>query len=424
MRVVLLAAGAADMYCGSCIRDNRVAATLRAMGRDVLLFPLYTPLRTDEPTTSERQVLFGGLGVYLAHKFPALRSLARWLDSPFLLRQLGRLSGSTSPEQLGELTLAVLLGPNGPLAPELHRLIDHLRPVRPALVNLPNLMFLGAARPMREALGCPVICTLSGEDVFLDQLPEPWRTRAFDAIAAAARDADAYIAVTRYYAGHAARHFALPAERIHVVPLGIAPPPFDPPRATDPGRPFNIAYFARFAPEKGFHNLAEAFIALHAAGRRCRLHYSGYVAPAQRAYLAGVLRRLRDAGLAEHTRFGLDRDRTGKFELLADADVLCVPTEFPEPKGLYVLEALSVGTPVVLPAHGSFHELIEATGGGLLYDPADPAALPTAIARMMDDPVLRAECGRRGRAAVLANFNDRVMAEATWRLYERIVATR
>lgn len=422
MRVAILAAGAADMYCGSCIRDNRLAATLRAMGRDVLLFPLYTPLRTDEATVSERRVLFGGLGVWLAHKFPAARALTRWLDSPFLLRQLGRLAGSTSPQQLGELTLAVLRGPDGPLAPELDRLINHLRTVRPALVNLPNLMFLGAARRIRETLGCPVVCTLSGEDVFLDQLPEPHRGRAFEQIAAAAPDADAYIAVTRYYAAHAARHFSLPTERIHVVPLGIAAPETHALRASEPDRPFTIAYFARIAPEKGLHNLTDTFAALHAAGRRGRVRVAGYLGPAHRGYFAAVVEGLRSAGLAKLVDHAGELDRDEKFDFLAAADVLCVPTQFPEPKGLYVLEALAVGTPVVLPAHGAFPELIEATGGGLLYDPANPAALPAALARMMDEPALRAACGRRGREAVRANFNDRVMAEATWQLYERIVA--
>ena len=53
MRVVYLIAGAGGMYCGSCLRDNRLAATLIKQGRDVVLVPLYTPIRTDEADVSE-----------------------------------------------------------------------------------------------------------------------------------------------------------------------------------------------------------------------------------------------------------------------------------------------------------------------------------------------------------------------------------
>lgn len=59
MKVVYLAAGAAGMICGSCLRDNRLAATLRAQGRDVSLWPLYTPIRTDEVDVSCRRVHWG-----------------------------------------------------------------------------------------------------------------------------------------------------------------------------------------------------------------------------------------------------------------------------------------------------------------------------------------------------------------------------
>ncbi|MBU0616407.1 MAG: glycosyltransferase family 1 protein, partial [Planctomycetes bacterium] len=65
MRVVHLAAGAGGMYCGSCMHDNRLAATLIGQGRDVVLIPLYTPLRTDETDVSERRVYYGGINAYL-----------------------------------------------------------------------------------------------------------------------------------------------------------------------------------------------------------------------------------------------------------------------------------------------------------------------------------------------------------------------
>ena len=66
------------------------------------------------------------------------------------------------------------------------------------------------------------------------------------------------------------------------------------------------------------------------------------------------------------------------MRFLQGLDVLSVPTTYREPKGLYVLEALANGVPVVQPRHGSFPELIEATGGGLLVNPDDPPTWPAA----------------------------------------------
>ena len=99
---------------------------------------------------------------------------------------------------------------------------------------------------------------------------------------------------------------------------------------------------------------------------------------------------------------------------------LSVPTVYHEAKGLYVLEALACGVPVVQPRHGSFPELIEATGGGILYDPEGGIdALAIAIAELMDDPAKRRDLALRGWKSVHALFTDKIMAEQTWALYER-----
>ena len=65
MKILAITAGAAQMYCGSCIRDNALAAELKSQGHDVILLPIYTPTLTDEPNVSEDKVFFGGISVYL-----------------------------------------------------------------------------------------------------------------------------------------------------------------------------------------------------------------------------------------------------------------------------------------------------------------------------------------------------------------------
>ena len=81
MRILSITAGAAGMYCGSCFRDNALAAELIARGHDVSLVPMYTPVRTDEPSVSAGgRVLFGGISVYLQQQSAIFRKTPRLLD--------------------------------------------------------------------------------------------------------------------------------------------------------------------------------------------------------------------------------------------------------------------------------------------------------------------------------------------------------
>jgi glycosyltransferase involved in cell wall biosynthesis len=423
LRIVYLAAGAAGMYCGSCIRDNRVAATLRAMGRDIKLIPLYTPLRTDEHDVSERRVLYGGINVYLEQKFALFRHLPAWLgrvlDAPTLLRGLSRWSAAVAPDSLGALTVSVLKGEHGAQRIELKKLLEVLAALRPDIVHLPNLPFIGVAHEIKTALGATVFCTLSGEDIFLDELPEPHRTRAFGLIREQAGGIDAYVATSDYYADHAAAHFGLPRDRVHTVRMGLHVDDFAEP-LDPPDRPFTIGCLARICPEKGLAILCEAFVILRRAGRDCRLRIAGYLARTQQPFLDELRDDLRQPATRDAVDFVGEVTREQKIAFLRSLNVLSVPTVYPEAKGLYVLEAMACGVPVVQPRHGSFPELIETTDGGVLYDPGGGVnALAIALAELMDDPAKRRDLSLRGWKSVHALFTDKIMAEQTWALYER-----
>ncbi|MFQ5422538.1 MAG: glycosyltransferase family 4 protein [Phycisphaerae bacterium] len=423
IKVVYLAAGAAGMYCGSCMRDNRLAATLIAQGRDITLMPLYTPLRTDETDVSTPRVHYGGINVFLQQSSSLFQHTPWWLDrlldARTLLTGVARFAGSTRPETLGALTVSVLRGQDGRQRKELDKLIAALRPLRPDVINLANLMFVGLARRLKNALGTAVVCTLSGEDIFLDRLTEPFRTRAFELIRRDASDIDAFIAVTNYSAEHAARHFHLPHNRVHTIRMGIRAVDF--PSAAPPERPFTIGYLARICPDKGLAPLCEAVARLRQQGRDCRLRIAGYLGPADRPYLDEVLARNRRRGIDRIITHVGEVTRNQKMDFLRGCHALSVPAVFPEAKGFYILEALAAGVPVVQPRSGAFPELINATGGGLLYDPDGPQPLADALSRLMDDPPLRKRLADQGRAAVRASFTNREMAERTWTLYRQLL---
>ncbi|MCP4247921.1 MAG: glycosyltransferase family 4 protein [bacterium] len=426
MKVAYLAAGASGMYCGSCMHDNRLAATLIGQGRDVVVFPLYTPIHTDELAVRQSEVYYGGINVYLQHRSALFRHTPRFvdrvLDSRRLLSGVGRFAAKTRPEDLGRLTVSMLAGRHGPLRKELHRLLQALKALHPDLITLPNLMFVGLASAMKEALGVPVVCTLSGEDVFLDRLVEPHHTEARELIKTGAADVDAFVALTGYYADYAARHYSLPADRVHRVPMGIHADQL-PRRADAPDGPFVIGYLARICPEKGLADLVEAFIELRAAGRDCRLRAAGHLGADDRSYLDDIRQRLREHELEDSFEYLGEVTREEKFDFLTSLHVFSVPAVQPEPKGFYCLEALACGVPIVQPEHGSFPEIVETSGGGLLYPRDMPGALAAALARTIDEPELCRAMGARGSEAIRKSFTAPVMADAAWEMYERVVAS-
>lgn len=428
MNIAYVAAGAAGMYCGSCLHDNALAAALMRLGHEVALIPTYTPLRTDGRDVSLPRVFYGAVNVYLQQRWPLFRRLprplSRLLDRPGFLTWISRRgASSTDPAELGELTLSVLQGEEGRQARELERLVAWLREeLRPDVVHITNSLLSGLARRIKEELAVPVVVSVQGEDLFLQGLPERDRQRVVATLRRRAADADAFIAPSREYARRMAELLAVAPERFAVVPLGVAagPPEPVPPRSGEPA----IGYLARICPEKGLHLLLEAFRELAAEpGREAlRLRIAGYLGARDRPFLAEQRARAAAWGLGERVEYVGEVDLAGKVEFLRSLDLLSVPTVYREAKGLFVLEALAHGVPVVQPRHGSFPELLEATGGGLLVEPGSPRALAAGLRVLLDDPGRRTELGRRGREAVRSSFTDEAAARATAAVYQGLLA--
>ena len=156
-----------------------------------------------------------------------------------------------------------------------------------------------------------------------------------------------------------------------------------------------------------------------AGKEKLRLRIAGWLGERDRAYVEGVLSRLAGEGLADVVEHVGEVDRDGKIAFLQSLHVLSVPTVYREPKGLFVLEALANGVPVVQPRHGSFPETIEATGGGLLCEPEDPESLAAAWRELMDDPGRRTRMGESGKKAVRQLYGDDAEAEAMLAIYRR-----
>lgn len=428
MRIVYITAGAGGMYCGNCLRDNTLAATLIRQGHDVTLVPLYTPIRTDETDVSLDQVFYGGLNVYLQQRLSLFRHTPRLLDgvldAPGLLRWISRFAIDTDPHLLGALTLSVLEGEEGRQQKELRRLIEWLgRKPQPQLVHLTNSLLTGLARKIKSSLNVPVLCALQGEDVFLEGLPEPYRGKALEVLQTRAADIDAFIAPSRTYADRMAGFLDVPRKRIHVVYPGLELDGHGGAKA-NPGDDFTIGYMARIGPDKGLHTLVDAFRILRQSenSARCRLRVAGYLGKENLSYLEKLQARIREWGLAEDFEYIGSIDRKRKIDFIQGLDALSVPTVYAAPKGLYVLEAWANGVPVVEPRHGSFPEFIETSGGGLLFEPGNAEDLAAGLRRLIEDRAYAAELGQKGRAAVQKVFNAETMARETAAIYSQYIS--
>ena len=428
MRILSLTAGAASMYCGSCLRDNALAAEMIRLGHEVTLLPFYTPTLTDEDNVSrQEQVFFGGISVYLEQHLPWFRRTPRFvdrlIDAPNVIKAFTSGSISVDAKQLGALTVSTLRGTDGHQRKEIEKLLEFLQDEpRPDVVNIPYTLLICLAKPLRQALQCPVVITLQGEDLFLDALTEPYRTEALDLIRRQVADVDLFIAVSDYYARYMRDYLGIPTSKLRVGTLGVNVNGLNAVSRTR-REPFTIGYFARVAPEKGLHNLAEAYrvLRLEMGLPPSRLVAGGYLVPEHQPYLEAIAEGLRAAGLGDEFVYRGTVDRTKKVQFFHEIDVLSVPSPYHEPKGLYLLEAMACGVPVVQPNHGAFPEIIERTGGGLLAKSAAGADVAAALYDLWKDPARAAEMGRRGAEGVRRHYTVTHMAENVLRIYQEAV---
>jgi glycosyltransferase involved in cell wall biosynthesis len=416
MKILSITAGAAGMYCGSCLRDNALAAELLRQGHDVLLVPIYTPTLTDEENVSQHRVFFGGISVYLEQHVPLFRHtpklLDRLWDSEAALNMVARRSIAVDPESLAEMTLSMLKGEDGYQRKELEKLIDWLKAsARPDVVNLPNSLLIALAGPIKRALDLRVFCTLQGEDLFINGLGEPHRSKALELIRSNVEFVDGFIAVSDFYAKRMCEDLGIPDSKMNVVPLGINFDGFEKKESRD-SKEFVVGYFARVAPEKGLHALCDAYRILRerTPDRQIRLEVAGYLAPEYRDYLEEITRKISDWGLDAEFHYRGVLDRNAKLAFLKGLDVFSVPATYDEPKGMSLLEAMASGVPVVQPKRGSFTEIVERTGGGLLVEGTDAESLATGLLSLIESSSMAAELGQRAFNGVREHYGVSNMA--------------
>jgi glycosyltransferase involved in cell wall biosynthesis len=428
MKIIQIRPSAGDsFYCENCMRDAALARAFIKLGHEGLSVPLYLPLPGEQSgSESISPIFFGGLNVYLQQKSAFFRRTPRWfdhlLDSPGLLRWIGRKAGMTSARVLGQTTISMLRGEEGRQTKELERLIEWLdtQENRPDVICLSNILLIGLAKSIKQRLDVPVVCLLQDEDGFLDGLASPYSEQAWQIISQRSDDIDAFIGVSKYYTETMQHRLRLDPDRSYVVYTGISLEGYES-HSTRSGIP-TIGFLSRMCPDKGLDTLVEAFIEIkkNEKLKNAKLRIAGGKRSDDEAFLNKIRQNLRSYGVIDDVEFLPDFDLETRIAFLKGLSVLSVPEKQPVAYGLYVLEALAAGVPVIEPESGVFPELLEITGGGLLFEPNNPNALADAISSLLLDPDLAQRLGEKGRAAVSEKFNIEQTAEQMVRIYGQI----
>ncbi|HET7294321.1 MAG TPA: glycosyltransferase [Vicinamibacteria bacterium] len=227
----------------------------------------------------------------------------------------------------------------------------------------------------------------------------------------ALRAADAVLAPSRFLADRLA---ALGFPGIEHLPNGL--PPLHVDRRARAAGPVRFGFVGACIPSKGVHVLAEAFARLEHPRAALGIHGAFASYHGDEGYERRVRERLRGVPAAELCG---PFPRARLAQVLADLDVLVVPSVWEENAPLVVEEAFQARRPVVAADHGGLRERIRHGVDGLLFRPGDVDGLTRAMRRLLDEPGLLDGLGRAPLAPVAVEAHAEALLERYARARER-----
>lgn len=390
-------------YCENCLRDCAAVKALRERGHDVMLVPLYLPLFADEEAlTGDTPVFFGGINVYLQQKFSLFRNTPRWLDSllnaRWILNLAARKAGSTRAYGMGRMTLSMLEGTAGAQAKEVARLAEWLVDLSPDVIHFSNALLLGAAPALKRIMpNAKIVCSLQDEDTWLDALDPPYDQKCLRKVGELARQCDTVVSVSPAYGRKMGKRLALDEASLHVIVPGLDVERY--PAGAPSASPRRIGFLSRVSEKLGAGILAETFIQLSGEPgfEDLELVFGGGMTGDDAAFVKRIKKRFHKAKLSERVQFTPGLTFEERLALIKQLTVMCVPMSQGEAFGAFILESLLCGIPVVQPDAGGFTDLLNATGGGILYDGQSAAEPAASLRQVLSDPELCQRLGQKGR---------------------------
>jgi glycosyltransferase involved in cell wall biosynthesis len=428
MKIVYLITGSGgSFYCGNCYRDMIYLKAIRKVdGIAATAIPLYLPPdETNSETGLDKNVFFGAISMYLREKIPFFRNMPAFLDKFFdsapLLKIASRRAGTTRTEGLEDMTLNMIKGENAFPEKELNRLVTYLvKDGKPDIIHLSNALIIGLARQLKKKLNVKIVCSLLNEDDWIDEMAEPFQSKAWKLISQEAKNVDAFITPSKYYKEHFIAKTGISDNNFHVIPLGIDPGSLNLIEKVNyyPA----IGYFCRINSQNGFDKLVDAFIELRKGNSLpgLTLHVSGGYTGDDKSFIAEQIKKIKTAGLKSSIRIYPEFHGHSKEEFFSNIDLMSVPVRKYDGYGLYILEANAAGIPVVQPATGAFPEIIDKTKGGTTYLPDTVTGLSANILKLLKDDKLRLQMGKNGRDQVNMIFSLDTMSAGLSKVYNSI----
>lgn len=413
-------------YCGNCLRDSKFVEALRNEGHQVIKIPMYLPLFSDEHDLGDTPVFYGAISIYLKQLYPVFRHAPKWFDrilnSGPMLRLAAKMSGSTNAKGLEDMTVSMLLGEDGKQHEELERMVDWIaHNCKPDIIHISNALLLGLAHKLKKKLNVPVVCSLQDEDVWVDVMHETFRDKVWQLMAEKATEVDGFIAVSHYFASRMKKTMHIPEHKLNTIHLGVNPADYTF-EAKGKGER-NIGFISRMCHENGMDILVEAFILLKKEKRfsDVNLLLTGGSTGADTDYIKENTSKLEAAGLAGSFEIQEEFEGKARHIFFSRVSMISVPVRNGEAFGLYLIEAMASGVPVVQPRLGAFPEIVGISGGGVVYDYNNPVSLAKALALLLDSPENVEKLSVQARKGVEMHFDIAKHAREMSALYEDMI---
>ncbi|MFA5533372.1 MAG: glycosyltransferase family 4 protein [Mariniphaga sp.] len=414
-----------SFYCGNCLRDSKYFNALRARGHQVTKIPMYLPLFADEHDISDIPIFYGAISTYLKQVFPVFRKAPKWFDNVLnskpMMKLAASMAGSTRASGLEDMTISMLLGEQGEQKEELEHLVSWIAEhCKPDIIHLSNALLLGLAKRLKEKIGVPVICSLQDEDVWVDAVHPSFREKIWKLMHKRAEDVDALVAVSDFFAEKMKTSMELPSEKVQTIHLGVEVNDYT--YISPREKPRHVGYISRMCYENGFDIVVDAFINLKKKPgfEDVRLIATGGYTGDDSKFIKEQKRKLNENGLSDAFEIIPEFEDKAIHEFFRKVSLISVPVRIGEAFGIYMLEAMASGIPVVQPALGAFPEIIGLSGGGVTYMPNVPGKMSETWAELLADPDKLERLSVAGYEGVKAKFDIHTKAHDIIELYETL----
>jgi glycosyltransferase involved in cell wall biosynthesis len=371
---------------------------------------MYLPLFANKNEETDAPVFYGAVSIYLKQLYPVFRKAPEWVDNILnakpMLKLAAKFSGSTDAKGLEEMTISMLMGEEGQQSEELKRMVDWIADhYKPDVIHLSNALLLGLAPTIKRRLDTVLICSLQDEDVWVDVMDPQFRNRVWGLMEKAVEHVDGFVAVSDYYAARMKESMKIPPEKLSSIHIGVDPADYFPQPIENKKR--TIGYVSRMCYDNGLDILVDAFIGLKkkAGFEDVTLMITGGSTGVDTKYLNDLKALIRKNNLTDQVHFHEDFSAEGLKAFYEKVMVLSVPVRNGEAFGIYLLESMASGVPVIQPALGAFPEIINLSGGGVIYQPNEPSALTQALADTLSNPVFLSELNLAAIKGVETSFD-------------------